>query len=580
MLPRRRWAAYLLVPLLGVLPTLLSPGHIVGDGVDAFGTGWFYWWIRVCVTHLGNPGWTPLFFAPEGKDIFAHTGNNFIDALWSVPFQLLLGRWWSGPFTLLLLAGNAWSFEQLARALWPDPRDTVAATLAWMVNPYPMFELTAGRPTQAMLWWMPLAVLGLWRVCRGEGARAAFLLGAATALTGWTYWFAAYFLVFLMVPLAVWWGAWRRVPMLALAVGVCAALVLPMAVGMQHAWDAGLVPGVRSGGPKQANVDPDLHGIYLMETQGAPLLTQPAWLLAAAIGVWKGGRSGWIWAGVAVALAAVGLGARVGEAHLVNPVWTLASHLPFLSRLWFPYRVTMVVMVPMTALAVAAYQGLGRSRVAGAGFLALSLAGQAWAGVFPLNHHDATCPPLLLDAARQPGTFLFLPTGIQSDALLWQTGFQRPTFGGMGESARAFWPPHYGERLRGAWMRTLSAAVSASSRPLPEPDGSERALRDDGLRWVVLRRDLLLGLWHGEQDRGGTQPLAERDAATIRQLTAALGPPAAADGDLLLWDLDGTYANAAFPVTPQVLATPASDVERRPAFELGLERLGRAHARP
>lgn len=576
MLPRRRWAAYLIPPILGVLPTLLAPGHIVGDGVDAFGTGWFYWWIRVCVEHFGNPGWTPLFFAPEGKDVFAHTGNNFIDALLSVPFQVVLGRAWSAPFTLLLLAGNAWTFEQLARALWPDPRDTVAATVAWMVNPYPMFELTAGRPTQAMLWWMPIAVLALWRVCRGEGARAALALGAATALTGWTYWFAAYFLVFLMLPLAVWWGAWRRLPALGLAVLVCAALVAPMAAGMQQAWDAGRVPGVTSGGPKQANVDPDLHGIWMMETRGAPLLTQPAWLAAAALGLWRGGRAGRVWAGIAVALVAVGLGARVGEAHHVNPVWTVASLLPFLSRLWFPYRVTMVVMLPMTALAVAAWQGFGRPRLAVLGFAVASLAGQAWAGVFPLNHHDATCPPLLLDAAREPGTFLFLPAGIQSDALLWQTSFQRPTFGGMGESARAFWPPRYADRLRGAWMRTLSAAVSASSRPPPEPDGTEAALEADGLRWVVLRRDLLLGVWHGEVDRGSTRSLADRDGDTVRLLTAALGPPAAAEGDLLLWDLQGRYRNADFPVTPEVLATPASDVERRPAFELGLVRMGRA----
>ena len=303
----------MLPPLLSVLPTLLSPGHIVGDGVDAFGTGWFFWWIRACVTHLGNPSWTPLFFAPDGKDIFSHTGNNFVDAVFSVPFQVLFGGSWSAPFTLFLLAGNAWSFEQLAKELWPDTRDVVAATLAWMVNPYVIFELTAGRPTQACMWWLPLALVGLWRVCRGDGARAAVLLGVATALTGWTYWFAGYFLTFLMLPLCLWWGGFRRLPALALAAAVCTVLVLPMGVGMQASWAAEQVPGVASGGPRQANVSEDLHGIWLMETQGAPLLTQPAWALAALLGLWKGGSAGRKWAAIALLLVLIGLGARGGE---------------------------------------------------------------------------------------------------------------------------------------------------------------------------------------------------------------------------------------------------------------------------
>jgi hypothetical protein len=577
----------MLPPLLSVLPTLLSPGHIVGDGVDAFGTGWFFWWIRACVTHLGNPSWTPLFFAPDGKDIFSHTGNNFVDAVFSVPFQVLFGGSWSAPFTLFLLAGNAWSFEHLAKELWPDTRDVVAATLAWMVNPYVIFELTAGRPTQACMWWLPLALVGLWRVCRGDGARAAVLLGVSTALTGWTYWFAGYFLAFLMLPLCLWWGGFRRLPALALAAAVCTVLVLPMGVGMQASWVAGQVPGVASGGPRQANVSEDLHGIWLMETQGAPLLTQPAWALAALFGLWKGGSAGRKWAAIALLLVLIGLGARVSDHKLLNPVWAAVSHLPFLSRLWFPYRLTMVILIPFTALAVLAWQATGRSVRAAAAFLVVSLAGEAYAGVFPLNHHAASCPPLLIDAAREPGTFLFLPSGIQSDALLWQTQFQRPTFGGMGESARAFWPEAYRDRLRTPWFRALASAVNSGPPSSPSsgptsvekitPEPAENPFDETGLRWVVLRRDLLLGIWHKEQDEGSKTTIQERDTYTVDQLIALLGEPAAADDTLILWDLKGRYANPNFTLTPERRRTPPPDTERRSAVELGLIRLGRAH---
>ncbi len=578
--PPRRWVWYLLPAVLGLLPTLGAPGHMVGDGVDAYGTGWFFWWIRMCVTHLGNPGWTTLFFSPEGKDIFAHTGNNFVDAVFAVPFQLAFGLNWSAPFTLLLLAGNAWSFEQLARELWEDPRDVFAATMAWMVNPYVIFEVTAGRPTQAMMWWFPLAILELHRICRGDASfRTATALGVATALTGWTYWFSAYFLVFLMVPLALWWGvgSWRTtVRGLLVAVGVCAVLVAPMALGMREAWNQGLVPGVTANGPEAANVSRDLHGVWLMETRGAPLLLQPAWLLGALLGVWKGRRNGWAWLGITLMLVAIGFGARMGGARIVNPIWSVVSHLPFLSRLWFPYRITMVAMLPMTVLVIHAWRGFGRSRVLGLAFLVVALGGEAFSGTFPFNHVDATCPPILLDAAKEPGTFMFLPGGIQSDVLLWQTQFQRPTFGGMGESAPAFWPKGYAAHRHDPWIRALEDATASPFRTKPGTPGDAEALNALGVRWIVLRRDLITALWRNERQHGGKPTREIRDAEAIRRLSLLLGPPAGADDRLVIWDLTGSWGNPNFSPCPERLLHPPPDNEVRPGFELGMVRMGRS----
>ena len=96
------------IALVTVAPSLLRPGTMAGDGVDAWGTWWFYWWIRMCVEHFGNPGWTNFFFYPLGKDILAHTGNNFVDAVWSIPFQWVFGPDHYYPvFMAVILVGNA-----------------------------------------------------------------------------------------------------------------------------------------------------------------------------------------------------------------------------------------------------------------------------------------------------------------------------------------------------------------------------------------------------------------------------------------------------------------------------------------
>ena len=69
---------------LYVLPVILS-STVIGEGIDSFGTLWFYWWVDF-VPEVGSED-TPMFFYPYGKDFFAHTGNNLVDAYLSIPFQ-------------------------------------------------------------------------------------------------------------------------------------------------------------------------------------------------------------------------------------------------------------------------------------------------------------------------------------------------------------------------------------------------------------------------------------------------------------------------------------------------------------
>ncbi len=542
--PGLRWSLHLLLAVAGVVPALVR-GHVPGDGVDAYGTDWFYWWIRTCLAHGGDPSHTGLFFYPDGKDIFAHTGNNFVDAVFAAP-----AAWVFGPVLYLSVVYvgiqllNAATFRPLAVDELGEGAAADVATFLWQLNPFVLFELGAGRPTQAMVWFLPAAVLYFRRVARGPTLANVAWFGLSVAMTGWTYWFNAYFLVFLLlllVPATLREAPSRRravVGWVASAV-VCALLVLPAGIQMAGAIRSGAVPGVGSASPVALanNVEQELHGLWLMETRGEPLFTQPVWLLGLLLSlVWA--RSRWTVALLALVFLGIGAGVRVGDTLIPHPVYLLLyRYLPFFDRLWFPYRIAAVAFVPATFLLVHTWRRLGsRPWVAVVG-LALSLAGQL--AIWPFPTHDPRPPALVIDLTRSPGGVIFTPMRIQHDGLAWQTFFQRPTFGGMGESASVFWPRGYKERMRNGFIRALSDATTRPDHPTDHAPAQRAQIERLGFRWVVLRPSLVRQLADVESDRTGTvvDPEVRVDAA-ITRTTAVIGSaPVGSEGDAVVWDL-------------------------------------------
>lgn len=544
---RRWWALYAAVAVAGVLPAL-RPGHVAGDGVDAFGSIWFFWWIRTCIEHLGDPSWTNLFFYPDGKNVFADTGNNFVDAVLAAPLAWVLGPLaWQPVWVVVVQLGNAATFRVLARELWGPGRLADAATLLWMVNPYVLVEITAGRPTQALLWFVPAAVVYLLRLCRAPAARHAVGLGVAVAMAGWTYWFTGFFLAALLLPLAL--AAGRRAPDraavargVALSVAVCALLVLPAAVPMARAYAADLVPGAglatNTPGEVANNVAPELHGLVQMETRGEPLFGSPVWALAllAAL-IWRavevpGGRGRWIAALLVTLLFGLGAGVPVGEAVIPNPPYVLLyQYLPFFDRLWFPYRFAAVAFVPAVVLVVGLWQRLGARGWMLAAFVAGSLGTNVARGTWPFRVHDARAPEPLLAMREVGGAVIVVPMGIQHDGLMWQTAFGLPTFGGMGESAPVFWPEGYRRRLKNPFVRALAEAANGRGRPF-EPH-HRAAIEDLGFRWVVLRLDFVA-------ERGaekGVPPEKARERAVANVEAAVGAPPVGRDERVAVWRL-------------------------------------------
>jgi hypothetical protein len=585
--PARRtlleFALFVGVAVIGVMPAVLQPRAMVGDGVDAFGTWWFFDWIRLCVEGGGDPSFTRFFFWPHGKDNFAHTGNNFVDAVLSVPLQWVFGTRYQPLWIVLVMVGNAATFRPLAQRVLTDPDRAFAATLLWTVNPYTCFEITAGRPTQAFLWFVPAVPYFLIEVLRGGGWRAAVKLGVAAALVGWSYWFQAFFVALLCLPLLVW--ELRRSPdrpraLLHLGGALLVALlvVAPAGIPMARLWAGGGTPGgtpfeqsiFTMPGALGNSIGDELYGLSLMEGYGAPMLTLWTWGVPMAVALFSRRLPPAWWAGALLCVAVgFGPGIRLGDTLVVNvPYMVLYRYVPFFNRLWFPYRLVSCILL-VGSLGIAAALPARRLRLWVVILAALGLWEQGRTRAFPFTWHDVRAPELLVEAGKEGGALIFLPFRIQHDGLIWQTSFRLPTFGGMGEPAPILWPPTFKRQLSTPIAQGLRMA-SAGTGPLPRLDADAlHPLSSHGFRWVALRRDIVLE----ESARMGSLPSPELAVLRVEEL---IGAPVGVDGATVLWDLEGTWQPPErFRATAESLAATGWTASRQPAWTRALAEQGR-----
>ncbi len=628
---------YAAVAVAGVGPALWRSTHVVGDGVDLYGTLWFYWWIQDCLVQLNDPGFTDLFFHPLGKDIFAHTGDNFIDALLSVPFQWIFRFPRYQPvFVAVILVGNALAFRPLAarfagsapgqasswwRRALGGGRSTTAAFLAtglWQASAFALFEITAGRPTQAFLWFLPLAVDRFLALEDSPARRRdAVLAGVFTALQALTYWFMGHFMALLFLWLAAW--ALLRSPRrrglvldYALAGASALALAAPFVLAMANKASVGAVPGLVEGSGLLSSpaallnsVATQLHGYWLMEIWGAPMLGYVTWIAAILLVVWRGpDRLRWVGALLLLLVMAVGPSLPLtGGARLDWWPYLLAYNtVPFLDRLWFPYRLVVVVFLLLAACTGAAARPLlarlassprpllARHGALGAALLilAFNLAEQGRQLCYPFITRDVDPPRIYSWIGKQGGGLLHLPFGINQPSIIWQTVHHQPLFGGMGENAPLLWPVGFKKKVANEYVRFLRGATRRpESTESPATDLGLRRLRKDGFRWVLLHRELVDT---ENRDRKGStdRPRSQRKAAydpdrletlpfaATERISQLLGPPVAVDGPVVIWDLQGgAQPPAELSPTEQNLTTRSWEALGPPAYESLLRSQGR-----
>jgi hypothetical protein len=562
---------FIAVAILGISGALGSSDTVIGDGVDMYGTIWFYWYAKQTLFSLSDPSFTDLFFFPLGKDIFAHTGNNLVDAWASIPFQLTFPRFsWVKWWVVFLMVLNAVTFRWFASKVFHSRNAILFAAVAWELNPFTLFEITCGRFTQAFLPFLPLALGAFLMISNDRRWRWPIIAGIAAALQAWTYWFMGFF----MLPALLWISIFelrnspQRLVLIkryALAGLVCVLIVAPGVWMMADAASLGLVPGLvgaEAGGGVEPlrlanNVSQTLHGYGGFSQLGPPMFTYIAWAVPLLLWFYVGGgRLRWL--PIFIFVLAFSLGPvspmPFSEDPVAMPHYMFAyQNIPFFDRLWFPYRMIVIGFavgsLAFGYLIVKIERRWGLTRRAFAiiliTWIALTTLEQNRFAIFPFVTKDLSPPASMIWLAEESDgvdAVVHLPFGVTQPSIVWQTIHGQPLYGGMGENAAVLWPEGFRERMRNSFMLSL---LRATRNPDLEPRSptynpyQRNLMESEGFRWVVLHRDLLE--MEFEKHLSPHEEGAARSNAdlALERLAVLLGPAVATDGPLVIWDLSG-----------------------------------------
>jgi len=610
---------------LGTLTGLTD--HFLGiEYVDHYGTQWFYWFAEHQLRALQGFGHTDLMFYPYGKDIYLHTGANVLDAIVAVPFRMIFGGVLG--YNLFLIFGlglSGYAFYSLARDFTEDRSAALIAATFVTLSPFVLTEVAEGRPTQAILVFPILFFRDLWRSGARGGLRAPLLAGLWLALTGYQYWFYAFFggMVALAhgLTLAFWPGpeAGGRARILArhaLIAAVALLLTLPATLSLLLASQAGQVPGMLDvSGWADGAIRPQtsegtgiglflwqpLRGMsgFLAGTDPASLqylpqgdLTPWVSMIAMAAALFRPGR---LRRAPALAMFAMGTVLAMGPVILLDDAWLpnppyvwLVRNVAFLRRLWWPSRAYVYTdLLYGVFLAVAltwAGQVSGRARAAAATVAALLWGWHlSMSQLLPFPSWDATVPAgYRCLAGGDPGALLELPFSWTQAHLYWQTVHQRPIFGGMLENNELF-APEESVKLRedNSFVAGLLALTrSAGEIPLSFSREDEETFGKLGYRYVVLERDA----FNPPPNLPGLADNAAR--ARLRrmrqQLTRALGEPVYEDArvniyapwgdpapcDVGAWTRDAISPGNTENTNGLRMNVPPGDTRLRPLFTL------------
>ena len=515
--------------------TGLTSSFLGIEYVDHYGTQWFYWYAEHQLRNLEGFGHTNLLFYPYGKDIYLHTGSNILDAVLAVPFRVIFGHVLGyNLFVLAALAASGAAFGLLARDLTEDSAAIWISAALVTLSPYVLSEVAEGRPTQAFLAFPALYLREVLRTGDRRGLRAPILAGLWLALSGYQYWYYAFFGGMVALAHGLWrtaspaegaGGRARTLGRHALIAAVALALTLPATWSLLQSTASGEVPGLLDVSAwSEGAIAPKTHegesvGMFLWQAirgqsgflagsdpDSLQFLAQGVftpWLamIAAGMAMLRPGRlqrGPWIAMALTATVIAAGPVWLLDDGWVPNPPYvTLVEHLPFLQRLWWPSR-AYAFMNLLYGMAIAVSLGwvatLGRRALVGTAALgALSWAWQLHAGLLlPFPTWDATVPAgyqCLADG--EPGAILELPFSWTQAHLYWQTVHERPMLGGMLENNSVF-APEEAVKLRedNTFVAALVQLARSEGTTTMNWTASDReAVGALGYKYVVLQRD-------------------------------------------------------------------------------------------
>jgi len=565
-------ALVLLALIFGPDLSSFSSRFLGDERVDTYGTQWFYWFVGRQLSHGEGFGHTDLFFYPFGKDIYLHTGANVLDAIVAQPFRALLGpvAGYNAFVLVALLANGLCALPLMAQFSESRTARIFGATL-YALNPFLLFELLEGRPTQVFQPFLPLFFYHLLRFER-EGYRHALWGALHLALTAFTYWFYAIFAGMLAVVhfaqrallhprpgrffgrhamaavISLLFVAPAAAPLIASTIGndTPGLLLEPtwpflsLKTVTQEGFDIGLSvfqPLMRTNGFLLARTDGSIvysaSGVVITFTQVAMLglgltLSRHRWVLGAMLG--------------AALLISVGSLVWLGGPTLPNPIYVLMVKLvPFMRRLWWPGRAMALVGLLAGVLAA---EGLGElalrrgPRVAFAvGMAALVGFGLELRalGYAPFPTWSAEIPPGYACLAQGPeGAIIELPYGYSQAHLYYQTAHGRPLLGGMVEDNVVFTPQAQRElREDNSFLRLLVALGADGTTQGTVEEADREAVHQLGYRYVVLNQQAYAT---STPSSGNVDPMVgETNGAITRQLISTLGRPVYTDPEISIF---------------------------------------------
>ena len=541
------WGSLFIITAIFLWPSWIY-GAWPGTGVDLFGTVWFYGWVRQSVEQLFDPSFTNWFFYPDGKDIFAHTGNNLIDAYLSVPLQWFLGEYFIAPFVTTLLMLNVIGLRWLLRENGISLYLRWLLSVLWLLNPYVLSELAMGRPTQIVLFPSLFAFVFSDRMLNGD-QNAWIGLGCMVALQGWSYWFYGYFLVLFLTVLWVarWFGGRLRLseicPHLVKSVLLCLVLIAPAIWTMGLSVSNEVVPGVGidssfSLAAIHAQLAPWTRGFQLFEPIGHPYFRTVLWGGCAILILLKTSQSRkWIVASLCLFLCALGPAQVYGETTILNPLYLyLVQVLPFLERLWFPYRAMAFVFIGLVihlARVLHSFKITSVQRTALPVLIFSSGLFDAWyVHSLPLAH--TTLPKSSVEQCLE-GPTIQLPNGFVHPTMTWQIRQGVPYFGGMGENGLIFLPNGYKRRLQNPFIQSIKSTSLYPKSSLEFSPFDKDRIIETGFQYVLWDRSMT-EMELVKRQSTGDRP--EKLFTIQRNLIELLGNPICSDQQWLVFALE------------------------------------------
>lgn len=472
---------------------------------DCLSNHWLLGWVAERLLSGDSILHNPDYYWPVG-DAPVLAGNG-MEGLLYLPFHVLLG-WPEGSvaYVMAVLVCNGLAGYGLARAVGVGGLPSVFAACAAVVCPYPIQELSAGRFTQAAVFW-PMAAWALWiSLLERPGLFRAVLCGVLTAAAGFFYWYHALFVCLAdAVTLGVFVMHRRRVPWRETLCASVVALVLIapwMAVFASH-WHA--VPGVQESFPSAHSATasaPVLPRVLIPNgLHSAAVISAPVWLLGA-VGCWVGRRR-WPIQGLMVSACLfwlLSLGPNIPASPYVA-VYGLAEPL---RRFWWPVRHVVMVNAAWGALAAVGLGALlsfvNRGRVLWVGLAVCLVPIGLMARGIPIQPRFTALqwPPAVYPAlAEQDDGVLIEPPlwpGMASaqQHLLYQRVHHKPLLSGHGLWVDRIRPPAWDQFVEEntflVAMQRLEAGELGSTFSFAAAD--LMALRRQGVRWFSLNREL------------------------------------------------------------------------------------------